>query len=119
MSTIEDTADDTFGDPPEVVPEHDEYDAHEDHKPDSYYVIVALVLAVITGLEVSLSYIDIGPLFLPLLLVLMAIKFFTVVSIFMHLRFDNRIFKWCFYSGLGLALGVYIITLFTFQFFVS
>ena len=94
-----------------------EYDAHLDHKPDSYYVKVALGLALITALEVSLSYMDVGALFLPAMLILMAIKFVTVVSIFMHLKFDSRIFTWCFYSGLILALVVYIATLATFQFF--
>ena len=78
------------------------------------------MLAIITGLEVALSYIDFGDadfLFLPALLILMAIKFFTVVGIFMHLRFDNRIFEWSFYSGLVLALAVYAATLATFHFF--
>ncbi|MGI9644050.1 MAG: cytochrome C oxidase subunit IV family protein [Ilumatobacteraceae bacterium] len=94
-----------------------EYDAHTDHKPDSYYVKVAAVLALITALEVSLSYIDIGALFLPTMLILMATKFVMVVSIFMHLKFDNRIFSWCFYTGLILALLVYAAALATFQFF--
>jgi len=94
-----------------------EYDAHTDHKPDSYYVKIALALALITGLEVAVSYMDIGALFLPVLLILMAIKFVSVVSVFMHLKFDNKIFSWCFYAGLILALAVYIATLATFQFF--
>ncbi len=47
----------------------------------------------------------------------MAIKFFVVVSFFMHLRFDNRVFTWMFYSGLFLALAVYIAALATFRFF--
>ena len=58
-------------------------------------MIVALALAVITAFEVSLTYIDIGPLFLPLLIVLMLIKFFTVVLFFMHLRFDNKLYRRC------------------------
>ncbi len=118
MSTDAPTIDDAAA---EHGAHDDEYDAHTDHKPDSYYISIALALAVITGLEVALSYIDFGSvdwLFLPLLLGLMLIKFFTVVSIFMHLKFDNRIFKWCFYSGLGLAVGVYVAALATFHFFV-
>jgi cytochrome c oxidase subunit 4 len=94
-----------------------EYDAHTDHKPDSFYIKVAFALAFITGLEVLVSYSDLGAFFLPVLLILMAIKFVSVVSVFMHLRFDNRIFSWCFYTGLFLALGVYIAALATFQFF--
>jgi cytochrome c oxidase subunit 4 len=42
-----------------------------------------------------------------------------VVSYFMHLKFDSRIFAFLFYTGLGLALFVYIAALATFKFFVS
>ena len=52
-----------------------------------------------------------------MLLILMAIKFVTVVSLFMHLRFDNKIFSWLFYSGLFLAVFVYVVALLTFRFF--
>ena len=54
---------------------------------------------MITALEVSISYIDIGTIFLPLLLVLMVIKFVVVVGFFMHLRFDNPLFSFVFFSG--------------------
>jgi cytochrome c oxidase subunit 4 len=57
--------------------------------------------------------------FLPALLILMAFKFFAVVLFFMHLRFDNRLFSILFYMGLVLAVGVYLVALFTFQFFSS
>ena len=43
----------------------------------------------------TLSYLDVGPLFLPALLILMATKFLIVVSFFMHLKFDNKIFSSC------------------------
>jgi cytochrome c oxidase subunit 4 len=35
----------------------------------------------------------------------------------MHLRFDNRIFTWLFYTGVFLALVVYVGALATFRFF--
>ena len=49
---------------------------HEVHHglTDLGYVKIAVALALITGLEVSLTYMDIGVLFLPLLIVLMVIK---------------------------------------------
>ena len=84
---------------------------------DRQYIVIALILAVITAAEVTLSYLDVGPIFVPTMLVLMAIKFLTVVSYFMHLKFDNRIFTFLFYSGLGLAVSVYVAALFTFRFF--
>jgi cytochrome c oxidase subunit 4 len=53
----------------------------------------------------------------PLLLILMGIKFFMIASYFMHLKFDSRIFSMMFYTGLFLAIFVYLVFLFTFQFF--
>jgi cytochrome c oxidase subunit 4 len=49
----------------------------------------------------------------------MVVKFVMVVSYFMHLKFDNRIFSLLFYVGLGLALFCYIAALATFKFFIS
>ncbi len=93
---------------------HDESHAH---KSNSFYVKVAIALAIVTGVEVGLYYLDLGKLFLPTLLVLMVVKFVTVVSLFMHLKFDNKIFSWLFYSGLFLAVFVYLAALMTFRFF--
>ena len=82
------------------------------------YINIALILAAITALEVSTYYMDFGPLFLPALLIMMAVKFVMVVSYFMHLKFDNKIFSWLFYTGLFLAVGVYVAALATFHFFL-
>jgi len=81
------------------------------------YVRIAVILAAITGLEVATYYVDFGALFLPSLLLMMAVKFVIVVSFFMHLKFDNKLFSWVFYAGLILALTVYGIFLATFHFF--
>ena len=97
--------------------ESDEYGEGHHGATDKQYILIAVALAVITALEVSISYIDIGPIFLPLLLILMAIKFVVVVSFFMHLRFDNKIFSFMFYLGLLLAIFVYCVALATFHFF--
>lgn len=105
--------------------DHDTDTEHVDHDGDGHglsdlgYVKVAIALAIITAIEVALSYMvdDLGALFLPLLLLLMLIKFFSVVLYFMHLKFDNRLFSLLFYMGLGLAVGVYIVALITFEFF--
>lgn len=95
--------------------------AHGEHKhpSDRTYVVVALILAVFTAAEVTISYLDIGPVFMPLLLTLMVIKFVTVVLYFMHLRFDHAIFGKLFWSGLILAVGVYCAALATFHVFSS
>ena len=99
--------------------EHDDVGAHDDHWSDLKYVQLAIALAIVTAIEVALSYMvdDLGKAFLPLLLILMLVKFFAVVMFFMHLRFDNKLFSLLFYMGLGLAVSVYVVALFTFKFF--
>jgi cytochrome c oxidase subunit IV len=87
------------------------------HQPASLYIKVAIILAVFTAMETSTYYFNYGRLTVPLLIVLMVIKFVTVVSYFMHLKFDNRLFTWLFYTGVLLAVGVYSIALATFEFF--
>ena len=95
--------------------------AHEEQHgmSDAGYIRIAIILAAITGLEVSTYYVDFGVLFLPALLIMMAIKFVMVVSYFMHLKFDNKIFSFLFYAGLILAIGVYAAFLATFKFFIQ
>ena len=86
---------------------------------DAGYIRIALILAAITVLEVSTYYVDFGVLFLPALLIMMVVKFVMVVSYFMHLKFDNKVFSYLFYAGLALAVGVYIVFLSTFKFFLQ
>jgi cytochrome c oxidase subunit IV len=93
------------------------HDHAEHHKPDSYYIKVAIFLAVLTALETSTYYVDFGPFFMPALLGMMVIKFVTVILLFMHLKDDHKMFSWLFYAGLGLAVGVYVAALLTFRFF--
>src|SRR4051794_25997333 len=105
---------------PAPLPENLDADSYgEGHHgaTDRQYIVIAVILAVITAAEVTLSYIDVGPIFLPALLIMMAAKFLIVVSYFMHLKFDNRIFSFLFYLGVGLAIFVYCVALSTFHFF--
>lgn len=92
-------------------------DDHGHGATDKQYILIAALLAVITGGEVAASYLDIGPIFIPALLVMMVAKFLIVVSFFMHLKFDHKLFSWLFYAGLLLAVSVYISALATFHFF--
>jgi len=86
------------------------------HPPHGEYVKIAAVLAVLTAIEIAISYIDIGPAFIPALMVLMVIKFALVVLFFMHLRYDAKIFGRLFWAGVGCAVAVYIVMLTTFRF---
>ena len=86
---------------------HDGHEAHEHGLTDWGYIKVALLLAVLTAAEVLIYFAPPGPLEIPLLLILMVVKFEIVVAYFMHLRFDNKIFTWLFGVGLVLAVAVY------------
>lgn len=87
----------------------------EHHPSPKTYVGVAVILAFITAVEVAMSYIDaLRVILVPTLIVLAVVKFSMVVLWFMHLRFDSRIFKRLFITGLTLALAVFGIVLWFF-----
>ena len=82
---------------------------------------IPIILAVVTALETSTFWWpkSLSTVSVVVLLILMTIKFFMIVMIFMHLKFDSKLFGFMFYTGLGLAVFVYLVFLFTFQFFRS
>lgn len=84
---------------------------HGSHPTVRDYVNIAIILGVLTALEVSIYFFEFGPLAVPLLLILMIIKFLLVVGWFMHLRFDTKIFSRLMYTGLAFALVLYTATL--------
>ena len=103
-----------------LEPAHGSHEEHgEEHFTDRQYIVVAAILAVLTAIEVSTYYVDFGKAMMPVLLVLMVVKFFTVTAYFMHLKFDNKLFSALFYTGLGLAVFVYIGALLTFKVFFA
>jgi len=85
--------------------------------PDPWqYVVVAVVLAVITAVEIAVSYMegDIPDgLIVVLLLSMMVMKFVLVASWFMHLRTDQPIFKRFFIVGSIAAPVLYLVVLAT------
>jgi cytochrome c oxidase subunit IV len=94
---------------------HDNEQVHD--VSDWTYIKIAVALMILTAAEVAVSYMDIGKFMVPILLVMMAIKFFTVVLYFMHLKYDNPLFRRLFYTGLFLAIFVYIVAMLTFHYF--
>lgn len=82
-------------------------DEHEAHPGERTYVKVAVILAVVTALEVAVYYIDaLSELLVPILAVLSIGKFAAVVGYFMHLKFDDRRFTWVFLTGLLIAASI-------------
>ncbi len=79
------------------------------------YLRVAILLGVLTVLEVWAYTIEsFGWIVVPILLILAGTKFLTVVSFYMHLRFDNRLFSYVF--GFGLLVAASIVTALLFLF---
>jgi len=92
--------------------------AAADHAPDhasvATYVRVAMILTVVTALEVGVIYIRfLTPIVVPLLLVMATAKFVLVVMFFMHLRYDPRSLSAVFVGPLIIAtlLGLALIAL--------
>ncbi len=87
------------------------------------YWLVALVLGILTTLEVSTyTHPEVwDDAAVPSLLFFMAVKFFLVTWFFMHLKGDfvrgHRILTYLFYFGLVLALAVYLATIAAMHFF--
>lgn len=69
------------------------------------YVMVGLVLAVLTAIEVAFFYVNVADgALIGVLLGLSIIKFVVVALWFMHLKFDNRIYTILFGGGIVLAI---------------
>jgi cytochrome c oxidase subunit 4 len=70
-------------------------------------VRVALILTLITALEVGVIYIrQLTPIIVPLLLAMSAAKFALVAMYFMHLRYDPRSLTSLFVGPLLVATGL-------------
>ena len=78
---------------------------HEESK-FQIYVEIAMLLAVITGVEIICVYLPIAKwLLVSTLVVLSAVKFMFVIFFFMHLRWDKPFCTILFFIGLTLAAG--------------
>ena len=85
------------------------------HPTRDVYLRVAIVLVILTVLEVGVFYVPaFHPVLVPVLVVLSTAKFTLVVMFYMHLKFDNRFFTFLFGGPLLLALAVVIGLLFIF-----
>src|SRR5680860_1292324 len=80
----------------------------EAHQPTPRdYIRIAAVLAVLTAMEFSTYFFEFGALSLPLLLTLMSIKFGLIVGVFMHLKYDTKMFTRLMMGGLTAAGVLY------------
>ena len=98
--------------------EHKVDETVHDHPSDLMYVKVAIFLAVLTALEVGTYFLEDASttLLVAILFPMMIIKFGTVIMYFMHLKYDNPLFKRVFLFGLVLAVAVFSIVFTAFEF---
>ena len=107
-------------------PKHEEHHANVDHAAMgiehehptwSTYWKVALILTLITVVEVWIYYIPsivASRAFVPMLLIMSAVKFFIVVAFYMHLRYDHKLFRVLFTGPLIIAMTTIVALLFLF-----
>lgn len=89
---------------------------HE-HPTWKQYKWVALILTVITIIEVWVYYIPsfvASRLFVPALLFMSAVKFAIVVAYYMHLKYDHKLFRALFIGPLIIAILTLIVLMFLF-----
>jgi cytochrome c oxidase subunit 4 len=81
--------------------------AEHPHPGAKQYLGIAMVLTVITAVEVAVFYIPaMKPMIVPTLLTLSALKFALVAMFYMHLKFDHRLFSWLFVIPMVIATFV-------------
>ena len=86
---------------------------HKPHPTPKQYVQIAIILGVLTAIEVALYYTEdiVGVFTDPLLMILAVGKFVIVVGWLMHLRFENKLVNRFFIGGMILALFLFAIVM--------
>ena len=98
-------------------PDHSAMGIEHDHPTWSTYWKVALILTVITAVEVWIYYIPsfvASKAFVPSLLIMSGVKFVTVVMFYMHLKYDHKLFRALFIGPLIIAALTIVGLLFLF-----
>lgn len=95
-------------------PPEEEHAEHEAHPP---YIKIAIVLAVVTAVEVAVpQFLDLErSLMVTCLLILMFLKGAGVALYYMHLQFDSRIFTSLLVWPLVIATAMLIVFLIIFR----
>jgi cytochrome c oxidase subunit IV len=79
-------------------------EVHEAHGSVALYVWIGVILAIVTGVEVGIFYIEaLDAVEAPLLILLSTAKVVLVILFFMHLKMDHRALTWIFMAGVVLA----------------
>lgn len=87
-------------------------DGAHNHPNARTYWITALVLAVLTAIEIGISYIEGIDNVRPIMLLAFGVaKFIIVIAVFMHLKFDSKSYRRLFLIGIFGAMAVFAVVL--------
>jgi cytochrome c oxidase subunit IV len=91
-----------------AAPHHDDSHAGSPAHPSAkQYIGIAVVLTIITVIEVAVFYVPaLHPFLVPILLTLSAVKFAIVAMWYMHLKFDPRLYSWVFVVPMVFAAAI-------------
>ena len=90
------------------------------HPTQFKYVMIFLIMVVITGIEIAVSYSEgsvTSGVIVALLLFFAILKFGMVAAYFMHLRTDQPIFRRFFVLGIITAMAVFAVAVTTLHVF--
>ncbi len=88
------------------------------HPTPKTYFTVAMVLSLITAIEVGVFYLTwLGYGIIPILAILSIAKFVMVAMFYMHLKYEARLFTVFFVAGMAVATFVIFALLILFRFF--
>ena len=98
----------------ELHPPRESEELH-DHPSPRKYVWIAVILAIITAAEVAIYYVPaLEDYLVPFLIAFALVKFIMVAAYFMHLKFDSKLFRRFFVTGIVLAFIIFTVVLLTF-----
>lgn len=93
------------------------HDEHANHPTAGKYAIIGLILTIITAVEVSAYYYkpwEQSAIYVPSMIIMSAVKFGVVCAVYMHLKYDNKLFRNLFVGPLAIAIVTLIGLLFLF-----
>jgi cytochrome c oxidase subunit IV len=91
---------------------YEEHSTELKHTGYGGYVLIWLILMGLTVTTVAVAGIDLGKFILVTALLIAAVKSYFVVTIFMHIKFDDPVFKIFIGIALTILLSVFILTAF-------
>jgi cytochrome c oxidase subunit 4 len=79
--------------------------------PYSTYLLILAGLLILTGVSVAVTQINLGAVTVTIAMLIAAVKSSLVLSIFMHLRFDNKMYT---FMAIGVILLIGVLIFITF-----